>query len=55
MHSCPTAAGVSRIFVPGEIEHETEQRRSVEGIPINGELQKELRALGGELGLNPPF
>jgi len=55
MHSCPAAPGVSRIFVPGEIEHETEQRRSAEGIPLNGELQEELRMLAGELGLKPPF
>ena len=27
MHSCPVAPGVERIFVPGEIEFETEQKR----------------------------
>src|SRR6185503_18901728 len=31
MRSCPSAPGVQRIFVPGEIEFETEKRRSVEG------------------------
>src|SRR6185503_1468516 len=55
MHSCPTAPGVERIFVPGEIEHETEQRRRLEGIPINAELQDELRNLGAELRVKPPF
>jgi LDH2 family malate/lactate/ureidoglycolate dehydrogenase len=55
MHSCPGAPGVERIFVPGEIEHETEQRRRAEGIPLNGELRNELHALGEELGVKPPF
>lgn len=55
MHSCPAAPGVERIFVPGEIEHETEQRRRAEGIPLNVELRNELHALGVELGLRPPF
>ena len=55
MRSCPTASGVERIFVPGEIEHETEKRRRAEGIPINAELQKELTALSAELGIKLPF
>jgi len=55
MHSCPTAPGVERIFVPGEIEHETEQRRAKEGIPLNPELRDELRALGDDLRVKPPF
>lgn len=55
MHSCPTAPGQSRIFVPGEIEHETEQRRRVEGIPLNAELRDELKTLGAELKVKPPF
>jgi LDH2 family malate/lactate/ureidoglycolate dehydrogenase len=55
MHSCPSAPGVERIFVPGEIEHETEQRRKIEGIPLNGELREELKTLGLELGIKPPF
>jgi ureidoglycolate dehydrogenase (NAD+) len=54
MRSCPTAPGVERIFVPGEIEHETEKRRRVEGIPLNAELQRELRSLAADLGLKPP-
>ena len=54
MHSCPSAPGVDRIFVPGEIEHETEQRRRAEGIPLNAELRDELKTLGAELGVKPP-
>ena len=55
MHSCPAAQGVERIFVPGEIEHETERRRSAEGIPINAQLQEEFRVLGAEVGVPPPL
>jgi LDH2 family malate/lactate/ureidoglycolate dehydrogenase len=55
MRSCPTAPGVERIFVPGELEHETEQRRRVEGIPLNAELREELQVLGAGLGVKPPF
>jgi LDH2 family malate/lactate/ureidoglycolate dehydrogenase len=55
MHSCPPAPGVDRIFVPGEIEHETEQRRRAEGIPLNAELRDELRVLGTELRVKPRF
>jgi ureidoglycolate dehydrogenase (NAD+) len=53
MHSCPTAPGVEQILVPGEIEHRTEQRRGIEGIPLNEELQKELAVLAAELGVKP--
>jgi LDH2 family malate/lactate/ureidoglycolate dehydrogenase len=55
MRSCPTAPGVLRIFVPGEIEHETEQRRRAEGVPLNAELREELGVLGAELKVKPPF
>lgn len=55
MHSCPRSAGIERIYVPGEIEYETEQRRRVDGIPLNPALRNELGALGGELGVEPRF
>ena len=55
MRACPTAPGVERIFVPGEIEHEMEKRRRTEGIPINAELRNELTALGAQLEVRPPF
>jgi LDH2 family malate/lactate/ureidoglycolate dehydrogenase len=55
VRACPTAPGVERIFVPGEIEYETEQRRRIEGIPINPALRTELIALAAELGLKAPF
>ncbi len=53
MHLCPPAPGVQRIFVPGEIEHETEQRRRAEGIPLNAELLAELKTLGRDLKVKP--
>src|SRR5205823_129338 len=55
MHTCPMAPGMERIFVPGEIEHETEQRRRTSGIPLNAELRDELKVLGTELRVKPPF
>jgi LDH2 family malate/lactate/ureidoglycolate dehydrogenase len=55
MHACPRAPGVERIYVPGEIEYETEQRRKAEGIPLNAELLEELRAVGKELQVLTPF
>jgi LDH2 family malate/lactate/ureidoglycolate dehydrogenase len=55
MHLCPTAPGQNRIFVPGEIEHETEKKRRAEGIPLNTELRDELKILGAELKVKSPF
>ena len=55
MRLCPTAPGVERIFGPGEIECEMEQRRREEGIPIHPALPAELTALAVELSVKPPF
>ncbi|MBI2946648.1 MAG: Ldh family oxidoreductase [Verrucomicrobia bacterium] len=55
MHSCPRAPGSDRIYVPGEIEHETEQRRKAEGIPINATLREELAGLAQDLHVLSPF
>lgn len=55
MHACPRAPGSDRIYVPGEIEHETEQRRRSEGIPINATLREELIALARDLGVPSLF
>src|ERR1043166_96003 len=55
LHSCERAPGTNRILVPGEIERETEQRRMLEGIPINATLRAELAALAAELGVAAPF
>ena len=55
LHACARAPGAERVFVPGEIEHETEQRRQTEGIPLNATLRQELGGLAAELGLKSPF
>ena len=54
MHSCATAPGVQKIFVPGEIEYATERRRRAGGIPINPKLKEELCGLGAALGVAEP-
>lgn len=46
----PRAPGVDRIYAPGEIEHETRQRRLAGGIPVPPEVVSDLQALGEELG-----
>lgn len=51
MRSCPIAAGVDRIYVPGEIEYETERERRTNGIPLGPNLTEDLRSLGAELGV----
>jgi LDH2 family malate/lactate/ureidoglycolate dehydrogenase len=55
MRSCPRAVGIERIYVPGEIEYETEKERRASGIPIGQALIEQLCALGAELGVEPPF
>jgi LDH2 family malate/lactate/ureidoglycolate dehydrogenase len=52
MRLCPTAKGVEQILVPGEIEHQAESRRKVEGIPINPALREELAGLAKDLGVS---
>jgi len=55
MHACPAAPGVARIYVPGEIEHETEKRRRAEGVPVDDALCEELRGVGAALKVKAPF
>ncbi len=45
------AAGAERIYVAGEKEYELEQERRRTGIPLNANLQKELRIVRDELGI----
>lgn len=51
MHACPPASDGGRIYVPGEIEHETHTRRNADGIPMNSQLAEELDLLADELGV----
>ena len=55
MRDCPPAASVDRIYLPGEIEHEIEQRRRSQGIGLNAVLCEELATLASELGVPAPF
>ena len=45
------APGQERIYVAGEKEYEMEKRIRVEGVPVNPNLQKNLRIMQEELGL----
>jgi len=45
------APGQERIYVAGEKEHEMEQVRREQGIPVNPNLLDELRAIRDELGI----
>jgi uncharacterized oxidoreductase len=47
----PTAAGVSEVFYPGELEWRTEQRRRAEGIPIEDETWSAVARVADKLGL----
>ena len=45
------APGEQRVLYPGLIEHETEQERLANGIPLSTEMAEWLRATSIELGL----
>jgi LDH2 family malate/lactate/ureidoglycolate dehydrogenase len=47
------AAGIDRIFIPGEIEFEMKAKRLAQGIPIPDPVVKDFIALGSSLGV--PF
>jgi len=53
IRSTPLSPGVERVYLPGEKEHETEQQRRNEGIPLNENMLAELRELADEA--NVPF
>lgn len=48
--TAPTAPGVQEVFLPGEIEHMTKQKRLKEGIPLPEGVVSELDAYAAELG-----
>ncbi|MEX1018066.1 MAG: Ldh family oxidoreductase, partial [Litorilinea sp.] len=54
LHAAPKAEGQSRIYVPGEIEHETELERRAAGIPLPQNVVDTLQALGTEFGVDFP-
>lgn len=47
--AAPRRPGVERIYVAGELEFETKERRLREGIPLPPELRRQLEALGQEM------
>ena len=51
LHDSPKAAGYDRIYVAGEIEHETEQERLRTGVPLTAFVLNELQEMGEEYGV----
>jgi LDH2 family malate/lactate/ureidoglycolate dehydrogenase len=51
LHDAPKASGHNRIYVAGEIEHESEQQRLREGIPLTPYVLAELQALAAQYGV----
>jgi LDH2 family malate/lactate/ureidoglycolate dehydrogenase len=51
----PRAPGVSRIYLPGEIEWLKQQERLKSGVPVPREVLEELRQLAAELGVELPL
>ena len=52
MRQTKPAPGEERVLYPGLIEHETEQERLANGIPLSSETVDWLRATSTELGLS---
>jgi LDH2 family malate/lactate/ureidoglycolate dehydrogenase len=46
------AAGVRRVFVPGEMEAELERRQRKEGVPLNEATVQGIRDVAGQLGVD---
>jgi L-2-hydroxycarboxylate dehydrogenase (NAD+) len=51
LHDSLKIPGQARIYVAGEKEYESEQRRRVEGIPVNENLKAELQVMRDELAI----
>jgi L-2-hydroxycarboxylate dehydrogenase (NAD+) len=47
----PKAAGVDRIYMPGEVEQEIEKQRRRNGIPLHPAVVSSLKELARELGI----
>lgn len=47
----PRAPGVDKLYLPGGIEAQTQERRLREGVPLPPALIEELNSLAGELGV----
>lgn len=51
LHAAPKEQGQERIYVAGEIEHETEQKRIREGIPLTAPTVADLREIAEKYGV----
>lgn len=45
------APGFERVFVPGQMEHETQQRRQAHGIPVSDATRADLESLAEQFGV----
>jgi LDH2 family malate/lactate/ureidoglycolate dehydrogenase len=53
VHSSATAEGVERVYVPGELEHLTRERRLVEGVPLADGVVEVLDKMATDVGVRP--
>lgn len=55
VHTCPPAAGVSEVVLPGEFEARTKAQRLKEGISVPAKIVEEIRSEAAELGVEVTF
>jgi LDH2 family malate/lactate/ureidoglycolate dehydrogenase len=55
IRSLPLAEGMSKIYVPGEIEFDVETERTRAGIPVAEDVVAELQALAERFGVQMPW
>lgn len=54
LHAAPKVPGQKRIYVAGEIEHETEQERLAQGVPLTPTIVADLEELSRRFGVPVP-
>lgn len=54
LHDSPKASGHERIYVAGEIEHETELKRLRDGVPLSQVVLNDLRELSAQYDVPLP-
>ena len=55
LHDTLTVPGQERVYVPGEMEHEAEQDRSLNGIPIPPAVLPWIEQASREANIPPPW
>lgn len=53
--ACPTAPGVDRVYIPGELEANRERVSQEQGIELSDSVAEELRAVGKTFGVPADF